>query len=88
MEHKIQLKFLRKPEARERYGLSNTAFYLRVKEGLLPPPCSLGERAVGFPEHEVTTVIAAMMAGKDKEQLKNLVATLVAQRENIMEVSQ
>ena len=77
------LKFERKSETLKRYALSSSTFYVRIKEGLIPPPVSLGERAVGFPEHETNAVLSAMIAGKSKDEIKALVALLVDQRKNL-----
>ena len=39
---------------RERTGLSRSSIYLRISEGRFPRPISLGERAVGWLESEIT----------------------------------
>ncbi|MEH6473612.1 MAG: AlpA family phage regulatory protein [Halopseudomonas sp.] len=76
-----QLKIQRKPETLSRYGLARSTFHTRINEGLIPPPISLGERAVGFAAHETDQVLAFMMAGKSKEQIRTLVAHLIEQRQ-------
>lgn len=47
-------RILRLPLVRERTGLSRSSIYLRISEGRFPRPISLGERAVGWLESEVT----------------------------------
>ncbi len=47
-------KILRLPLVRERTGLSRSSIYLRISEGRFPRPISLGERAVGWLESEIT----------------------------------
>jgi len=47
-------KILRLPLVRERTGLSRSRLYLRISEGRFPRPVSLGERAVGWLESEIT----------------------------------
>jgi len=47
-------KILRLPLVRERTGLSRSSIYLRISEGRFPRPVSLGERAVGWLESEIT----------------------------------
>ncbi len=79
-----QLKIERKSETLTRYGLSSSTLHVRINEGLIPPPISLGERAVGFPEHETSTVLAAMIAGQSKAQIRDLVASLVEQRKILL----
>jgi len=83
----IKLKIERKPEVLAKLGLSRSTLAQRIKDKLLPPPISLGERAVGFIAHETDAVLAAMVAGYSKEQIKTLVASLVAQRKNVMGVT-
>ena len=47
-------RILRLPSVRERTGLSRSSIYLRISEGRFPKPVSLGERAVGWLESEIT----------------------------------
>ena len=47
-------RILRLPSVRERTGLSRSSIYLRISEGRFPKPISLGERAVGWLESEIT----------------------------------
>ena len=47
-------RILRLPLVRERTGLSRSSIYLRISEGRFPKPISLGERAVGWLESEIT----------------------------------
>ncbi|MEP1446266.1 MAG: AlpA family phage regulatory protein [Paraglaciecola sp.] len=73
----------RKPEVLKRLGISKTTFHNRINQNLLPPPISLGDRAVGYLQHEIDTVLAAMVAGKSDSDLKMLVAELVTQRQHV-----
>ena len=47
-------RILRLPLVRERTGLSRSSIYLRISQGRFPRPVSLGERAVGWLESEIT----------------------------------
>ena len=49
---------LRLPVVKARTGLSRSTIYLRVAEGSFPPPVSLGARAVGWIEAEVSDWLA------------------------------
>lgn len=80
----LQLKIERKSETLTRYGLSSSTLHVRINEGLIPPPVSLGERAVGFPEHETSAVLAAMIAGNTKAEIKALVSSLIEQRKTLL----
>jgi prophage regulatory protein len=75
------LKVIRKPEAICLAGLSRTSLYEQSRKGLFPKPISLGERAVGYLEHEVQTVIAARSVGKTDQELREIVKSLMKQRE-------
>jgi prophage regulatory protein len=45
---------LRLPTVKARTGLARSTIYLRIKEGTFPKPVSLGGRAVGWIEAEVS----------------------------------
>lgn len=45
---------LRLPAVKARTGLSRSTIYLRISEGSFPKPISLGGRAVGWIEAEIT----------------------------------
>jgi prophage regulatory protein len=45
---------LRLPAVKSRTGLSRSTIYLRMAEGTFPKPISLGDRAVGWVEDEIT----------------------------------
>ena len=45
---------LRLPTVKARTGLSRSTIYLRISEGRSPKPVSLGGRAVGWVEAEIT----------------------------------
>lgn len=49
MSHTI----LRLPAVKQSTGLSRSTIYQRVADGSFPKPVSLGDRAVGWLEHEV-----------------------------------
>lgn len=81
MKHENRLPpFERKPEVLAKLGLSRSTLHLRIKQKLFVPPVSLGGRAVGWPVNETNAVIGAMIAGKSHEEIKSLVARLIAER--------
>ena len=61
-------------------GIGRSLVYEHVRLGILPPPVSLGARAVGWPSDEVARVIAVRVAGASVDEIKTLVADLVASR--------
>ncbi len=85
MINTTQLRFLRKPEVLKLTGFSKSTLQNRVDEGLVPAPINLGDRAVGFLEIEIQKVLAAMAAGRSKEEIKELVEYLVDSRHKYAE---
>ena len=61
-------------------GLTRSTLYLRIQQGLMPTPVKLGERCVAWPEHEIAAVNASCVAGKSKDEIKQIVAQLKQQR--------
>ena len=47
-------RILRLPGVKARTGLSRSSIYLRISQGRFPKPVSLGARAVGWVESEVS----------------------------------
>ncbi len=74
------LKYLRIKEVTNLCGLPKSSFYEKIKQGLMPPPISLGERAVAWVDFEIDAVNRALLAGASKEDIKALVLNLVEQR--------
>ena len=50
----MAISILRLPEVCKRTGLSRSSIYLRLSKGEFPPRVSLGGRAVGWVEAEIT----------------------------------
>lgn len=61
-------------------GQARSTVYADRAEGLLPEPVKLGNRAIGFPSDEIDRVMEARAAGASRDQLKELVKRLMAQR--------
>jgi prophage regulatory protein len=77
------LKLERKPETLTQYAVGSSTFQNRINEGLIPPPIPIGDRAVAWLAHETQQVIAAMAAGKTKDEIKALVVSLIEQRKEL-----
>jgi len=76
------VSIIRKFEARKRFGHSHTTWHQRINDGLVPPPISLGGRAVGYISSELDAVMAALIAGKSESQIKEIVSSLVERRQD------
>lgn len=57
---------LRLPTVKARTGLSRSTIYLRISEGRFPRPVSLGGRAVGWVEAEITDWLDQQIATSRK----------------------
>ena len=77
------IKIVRRPAVLERFGYGNTCLHSRIKSGLVPPPCQLGGRAVGWVSHELDVVISALAAGETETEIRELVLQLVNRRTEI-----
>ncbi len=73
----------RKPEVLKRTGFSRSTLHNRINQGLFVPPISLGDRAVGWPEHETSAILLAMVAGKAHQEILLLVCSLVESRQQL-----
>lgn len=71
---------LRLPVVKARTGYSRSTIYLQIAQGLWPRPVSLGARAVGWPETEVSALIDARIAGRTDNEIRGIVQQLLARR--------
>jgi len=72
--------FVRLQKVIEMMGMSRSTLYLRIKQGLMPPPVKLGERSSAWPEHEISAINAARLAQKSNDEIREIVAQLYRQR--------
>jgi prophage regulatory protein len=61
-------------------GRKRSSTYEDIADGLMVPPVPIGRRAVAWPRAEVEAVITARIAGKSPDEIRELVAMLVAGR--------
>ncbi len=81
--HTPALTLLRIGPVLARYGGARPTLYEHMAEGLFPRPVKLGPKFVAWPEHEVSAIIAARIAGKPLEAIRALVVELTAARQRI-----
>ena len=72
--------FLRLQKVMNAMGISRSTLYLRIKQGLMPPPVKLGERCSAWPEYEVEAINTARIAQKSDDEIRELVVKLQRQR--------
>lgn len=63
-----KLTILRRKQVEARTGLSRSTIYLRIQEGTFPRPINLGERAVGWVEHEIEAWLSSRIENRDSGQ--------------------
>lgn len=61
-------------------GTSRSAHYAQIKDGLMTAPVPLSAHSVAWPEHEILTINSARIAGKNDDEIRQLVAKLMADR--------
>ncbi len=74
----------RKPEALHLLQLSKSTLHVHINKGLIAPPIQISDRAVAFVRSEIMAVIAAQIAGFSKDEIKALVKSIVAQRQELL----
>lgn len=71
---------LRLPAVLRERGRSRSAHYLDIQQGLFTSPVPIGARAVGWPADELAALNSARIAGKSDDEIRALVAKLIAAR--------
>lgn len=61
-------------------GVSRSTLYNKIKAGTFPKPVKIGEMVAVWPRHEHQAISEAIMAGKSDDEIRQLVADLVAKR--------
>ena len=61
-------RILRLPAVRRRTGLSRSGIYLAISQGRFPKPVSLGPRAVGWVESEITEWLNRQIEASRKDR--------------------
>jgi prophage regulatory protein len=64
----VQEVLLRKREVLRLTGLSNSTFYNRIKDGVIPPGVPMGPRLKGWPASEINAYIQSCIAARNKQQ--------------------
>lgn len=77
------MKLLKLPAVLELTAIARSTHHKRIHEGLMPPPVRLGQNSVAYPEHEITAINNARIAGKTDDEIRELVSRLMADRKKI-----
>jgi prophage regulatory protein len=76
----MHIKIVKQPSLLEQFAFSKSTLFAQIKKGLMPSSISLGDRAVGYLQHELDAVLSARIAEQSNEQIKELVKSLIAKR--------
>lgn len=63
-----------------RMGRGRSTIYEDIAAGTMTPPVPIGARAKGWPDYEIDAIQAARIAGRTTDQIRTLVAEMVARR--------
>ena len=80
--------FLKLPKVSSITGRSRSKIYADMKAQIFPSPVRLGTRSVAIVQvdHEISAWVQAKIAGKTDDELKALVASLVAARQTSVSI--
>ncbi len=65
-------------------GKTRSALFADIRNGLFPPPYSIGGRAKAFAAHEIEAMNRARMAGLDDDEIRTLIQKLVRERAQLV----
>jgi prophage regulatory protein len=77
-----EISLQRSPQVCQRLGQCRSTLHNDVRNGLLPPPIQIGSRWSAWPSDEVDAILRARIAGRSKDQQRELVRELVAKRQS------
>lgn len=81
----MTIQIVKQPSLLEQFAFSKSTLFSQIQQGLMPKPISLGNRAVGYLQHELDAVLSARIAGQSNEQIKILVKSLLAKRKEAIQ---
>lgn len=77
------MKLIKLPEVLGLSAIGRSTLYNNIKAGLMTPPVKLSKYSVAWPECEISAINAARVAGKNGDELRQLVARLVSDRQSV-----
>lgn len=76
-------KMLRPELVIDKIGKKKSSLYSDILKGLFTSPVKIGARASAWPENEVSALIAARIAGKSDDEIRQLVTSLHEARKGL-----
>ena len=75
------MQILRLSSVKDKVGhRSDASIYTAIRAGLFTTGVAIGQRAKGWPDYEVDSLISARIAGKSEAEIRELVIRLHAKR--------
>ena len=75
------MQILRLPAVKSKTGhRADASIYTAINAGLFTTGVLIGQRAKGWPDYEVDSLVAARIAGKTDDEIRELVNALHAKR--------
>lgn len=81
------MRLLRKQDVLLKIGKCKSSLYNDIAIGLFPPPIKINNTSSAWPDFEVDSIIAAIIRGESLESIKELVSTLVEERQSFQSLS-
>ena len=78
-----RLRMLRLKDVLQKVGLKRATVYNKIRDGTFPPPVKVSDKTALWPEHEVDLVLKAWIVGLTEEEMRALVSSIVAERQNL-----
>jgi len=79
----MKYSLIRRKEVEGKTALKHSMLYDLIKKGEFVGPIKIGERAVAWIEYEIDAVIAARIAGKSNDEIRELVKALTENRKQM-----
>lgn len=76
----MEIWLLKLAEVLKRRAKSESSHYVDIQEGIWTPGVKIGARSVAWPESEVEALLAAIVRGATKDELRALVCKLLEAR--------
>jgi prophage regulatory protein len=80
----MNIQIVKQPSLLKQFSFSKSTLFAQIKQGLMPKAIPLGDRAVGYLQHELDAVLSARIAEQSNEQIKELVKSLIAKRKGVL----
>ena len=82
----MNFDILRIDGVKAKTGIARSTIYLRIEQGLLPKPFSIGGNSVGWLLDEIVKINAARTAGCSDHEITELVKKIELERKTFKEI--